>query len=427
MPLTSHCNAACVFCSHRFNPPGVEIHHLPPRPLDEVVASLDWLAGAEKIIIGESVTRINEGEPLTHPDLVPILEAIGNRLPGRRVRLTTNGSLLDARTASIMARLGVELVISLNSANPRVRSQIMGDTNAAAGLEAVELAARLGITFEGSLVALPELVGYDDVAETVLFLAGRGASCIRVMEPGFTRLTPAALVPRPGTRRRLEQLVAQLRANTGIPVILEPPHPRDLRAVVEGVVSGSPAQSAGIQAGDLVETIDGSKPFSRVDAFARLVKSRDPKVTVKGKSGQFTLAKSPGQPAGMVLCWDLAVGDVAGIAESVVGARQPLVITSRLGGRILRLGLARAGIAAGVRPVPSSFFGGSIACAGLLTTGDVVAHFREHPPPPGTDLLLLPPRAFDPWNRDLTGRSYREIERETGILCVIPRPNQEQE
>jgi len=63
LPLTSGCNASCVFWSHRYTPPGVEVLVLGPRPLAEVRARLDWLAGSEKIVIGESVTRIKEGEP----------------------------------------------------------------------------------------------------------------------------------------------------------------------------------------------------------------------------------------------------------------------------------------------------------------------------------------------------------------------------
>jgi len=70
LPLTSECNMRCVFCSNRFNPPGVRVAFIRPRAPAEVVDSLDELAPAERVVIGESATRICEGEPFTHPEVV---------------------------------------------------------------------------------------------------------------------------------------------------------------------------------------------------------------------------------------------------------------------------------------------------------------------------------------------------------------------
>lgn len=426
LPLTSVCDASCLFCSHRYNPPGVEVHELGARPWEEVRAGLDWLEGSGKITIGESVTRIKEGEPLTYPHLIPVLELVRHRFPASRVRLTTSGTWLSPPVAGTLASLGVELVFSLNSAGPAQRSFLMGDARAPEGIAAVSLASRLGIPWEGSLVALPHLVGYADVAATIRFLAREGASCIRVMEPGFSRLAPSALVPPPGTRPRLEELVAEMNATTGVCVLLEPPHPRDLWPVVEGVMAASPAHAAGLRPGDVLSCIDGRVPFSRVDAFSRLVGAENPRVLVEGRE-QIRLEKGAGCPSGTIFTWDVDPDDISAIAGCVAGAHNPLVVTSLLGERVMSLALSRAGIGASLCAVPCAFFGGSIACAGLLTVEDVAAHFRVQPPPPGTDLLVLPPLAFDPWQRDLTGRSYRALEAMLGIGCVIPTVGKEQE
>jgi NifB/MoaA-like Fe-S oxidoreductase len=420
LPLTSRCNAACIFCSHRYNPPGVEVLELGVRPWEEVRASLDWLDGSDKIVVGESVTRIKEGEPLTYPHLLPVLELVRARFPASRISLTTNGSWLGPPVASALAGLGVELVFSLNSADPVRRARLMGDPLAPAGIAAVSLASRLGIAFEGSLVALPQLVGYEDIAGTIRFLAREGATCIRVMEPGFTRLTPAELVPPPGTRRRLDELAEAVATATGVAVMVEPPHPRDLRPVVAGVMANSPAQGAGMGPGDVLSSIDGRVPFSRVDAFVRLKAARNPRVVVEGR-GELILEKDAGRSPGAIFSWDVSQADVDAIASAVTGAKKPLVITSPLGETALSLALARAGIDASVRAVSCTFFGGSIACAGLLTVQDVIDAFHLQPPPAGTDLLALPPLAFDPWQRDLTGVSSRVLEKATGISCVVPR------
>jgi hypothetical protein len=118
------------------------------------------------------------------------------------------------------------------------------------------------------------------------------------------------------------------------------------------------------------------------------------------------------------MLYDLARADVEAIERA--GGKRPLVVTGEMAAKLLELGLERAGVAATVRKVRSRFFGGSIAAAGLLTVGDVIADLREQPPPAGTDLVLLPPRAFDPWGRDLLGERAAAVTAATGLRCLVP-------
>ena len=66
LPITSRCNMGCIFCSNAYNPKSCEVFCIPPRPLEDIKDTILWLGGSRgPVVIGESVTRINEGEPLT--------------------------------------------------------------------------------------------------------------------------------------------------------------------------------------------------------------------------------------------------------------------------------------------------------------------------------------------------------------------------
>jgi len=119
LPLTSVCNVACVFCSHRQNPPGIEIYRIPHLDSRQVEDILQFIDPACRIVIGESTTRIIEGEPFTNPYIKDILSLIRQRYPSTEILITTNGTLIDPEMARFLANLGlVELNVSLNKRRP---------------------------------------------------------------------------------------------------------------------------------------------------------------------------------------------------------------------------------------------------------------------------------------------------------------------
>ena len=415
LPLTSRCNVRCVFCSHRFNPPGVEVYPLPDLPLEQAMEAVDWLPGEGKIVIGEATTRIKEGEPFLYPELWPVLERVRRIRPNATIQMTTNGSLLTSERVKRLEELDIELVVSLNSSNPAMRQLVMEEAD---GEKAPQAVARLGVSkvpFEGSIVAMPQITGYDDIHETAVFLAGNGARCIRIFEPGFTRFTPGSLLPPEGTRGRLEELCHKLSGTCRVPVILEPGLPGDLQPVVKGVVPGSSAAGAGLLEGDCIKSIDGQLPFSRVQAFRLLGEKASLVELSRGK----VLNWKPAYRDGVIMDYDLAWEDIQEIGEVIEahGGEHPLIITSLRAGPVLGLGLEKVECKATLLPVTPGFFGGSIACCGLLTLKDIYEALRSLPAP--HDLVLLPRRTFDDWGRDLVGEDYRYLERELGIPCRI--------
>jgi len=467
LPLTSFCNMNCLFCSHRFNPPEVRVWRLPPRPLEEVESSLAWLAGP-RVVIGESVTKIVEGEPFTHPQVMEILRLIRRRFPSKRLSITTNGSLLDEEKVAALANLEpIELTISLNSGRPAGRTFLMHDQKPELVLAALPQLGRAGLTFHGSLVALPHLVGWEDIRLTIEFLAEAGASSIRLFLPGFTRLTPPELRFSPSLPGELRNFVAEMKKKVPVPLLLEPPFVEGLEAVVEGVIVSSPAARAGVQPGDIVTAVNGVIPFSRVEAFRLAQDLERPRLTLvrDGAFLEVTLEKKAGQPSGLTMLYDLDPATLTAIEAALEGARTKgrgkegpgkegrgkeerakeerategrakegrgqerqdgasddvLLLASTLGSAALQAGLLKKGIRVALEVVENRFFGGSIGAAGLLVVEDFMAAIRERQIKSSGRYrrVLIPGRPFDERGRDLVGRSYWEIEEATGVQVQV--------
>ncbi|MBC7323800.1 MAG: radical SAM protein, partial [Moorella sp. (in: Bacteria)] len=294
LPLTSICNLHCLFCSHRQNPPGVKTIRLPPLQLDQVDTLLDFLDGSRKIVIGESATRLIEGEPLTHPKFLEIITRVRRRFPRTTLVITTNGTLLTLPLARALAGLEpLELNLSLNSASQAGRLKLMGDRQPDTALEAPRVLNQFKLTYHGSLVALPWITGWQDFRETVLYLSRHGARTIRIFLPGYTRLAPPELRFPAGLRQQIETELESLRRETSVPLFLEPPCLKDLTPVIEGVIPGSAAERAGLSRGDIILAVDGRQPRSRVEAF-RLVNRPGKRFLhvarpVRGKPGAGTI------------------------------------------------------------------------------------------------------------------------------------------
>lgn len=429
LPLTSACNVRCVFCSHRQNPPGIDIYQLPPRTPEEIRATLEFIDPAKKIVIGESVTRIIEGEPFTHPQIQTILTLIREQLPATTVQLTTNGTMLDQPVAELLARLApVEINLSLNSRCTGTRARLMADRQAEKAVAAAQLLREYRIPYHGSIVAMPHLTGWVDLEETILYLAGQQARTIRIFLPGHTRLAPAELQAAPGLWAELTAFVMEMRQKTDVPLTVEPQQLNDLRAVVAGVMPGSPAHRAGIKPGDVIIKVRGKTVYSRVDAFEKIRRAGGsiPLELKKGGEAFFAaIEKQSREASGLVMDYDLHPGLPAEIGRLVNSRRwsQVLLFTSRLAEGVIRSvrpGIATdAGIA--IHPAASRYFGGNIMSAGLLTVEDFAAAWdewtkgrRSRP-----DAILLPAVAFDARGRDLTGRSYHELAELTGTTVAM--------
>jgi NifB/MoaA-like Fe-S oxidoreductase len=418
LPLTSACNLRCVFCSHRQNPPGINTYRLPPLPLDTIEELATFLSPGQKVIIGESATRLDEGEPLTHPKFPAVLTSLRQALPDTLIAVTTNGSLLTENMVDQLAGLmPIELTVSLNSASPRGRLLLMGDTEPERAILAVESLHAAGISFHGSIVAMPHLVGEDDIVETARFLAQNGALTVRVFLPGYTKYAPAELRFPAQSWPALTELAHKLTAELDMPVIPEPAFPPDFTPLVYGVMPGTPAHHAGVAAHDEIAAVNGKRPRSRVDAFSLARQAPNPYLHLQRNGSQYEviLKKARGEAPGFVVNFDFdpARLDEIGRVLAHNRSKSPLILCSQFGETIMQNVASELGLAKeSVLPVPNIFFGGSIKSAGLLVVEDILAAARPALTGKSFDLALVPREAFDHTNCDLTGRSLHELQQE---------------
>ena len=417
LPLTSRCNVSCIFCSHKNNPQQLNLLSIPPRTLEEVLISADFLDAKRKIVIGESATEIIEGEPFSHKDILPILQQVRLKYPKTPISLTTNGNKLTQEMVKELSQLQpLELTISLNSANPSTRQLLMGQQGQI-GIRSLCLLQKAQIIFHGSLVAMPWLTGWEDMEQTVDYLNEMGAETIRVFLPGYTRLTKDSFqYNQAQLEAQLEHWVEEKAQSLKSVLLLEPPMIKELKGLVAGVVSPSPAQLGGIKRGDVITKVHNKAVTTRVEAFKLLEQQGNCQVELLRDKvlHKIAIRKRPGQRSGLVVDYDVSLEQLTELTKLLARYRvdKAAVMTSQWGAPIVEMGLQQLELDQIVQvfSVPSTFFGGSIKAAGLLVVEDFIAFINQN-----RDLLdqyaliILPAIAFNQEGRDLTGRGYWEL------------------
>lgn len=420
LALTTSCATSCVFCSHHQNPEEVEAFYINKLTKEQAENLIEFLDGGSKITIGESATRICEGEPFAFEYIMDLLEQIRLKYPMAPIQVTTSGIYLNEEILCKLEAIGnIELNISLNSSSIEGRRKLYGGREHMQAVKAVEMLGNFRIKFNGSIVAMPHIVGWEDLKQTALYLADKGASTIRVFMPGYTKYTKIDL-PESDVMQRLLQMAEDIKKQTDVPIIVEPSLIDNFFAVIEGVVKKSPAATAGMKSGDAVLKVDGKTAFSRVDAYNRLFAAEDPTVELdrQGKIITLRLQKRKNTTAGLVFNYDIAPETASRIKRTVekYEGKSCMVLTSLLGFEIIKLVLSNHN-ELNIKAVKNSYFGGNIMCAGLLVLKDIEAELKMQEKLP--EVLFLPQIMFDEKGRDLTGRHYLELEQDYNIVFEI--------
>ncbi|GAB6099959.1 DUF512 domain-containing protein [Halanaerocella petrolearia] len=422
LPITSVCNVNCLFCSHQGNPPEVETFSKGHRSLEEVKELVSMLDSRQKIVIGESITRICEGEPTTHPQFSKIMELLRDKFPDTEIKLTTNGTRLTEEKLDLLSKLKpVEINLSLNSATLEGRDKLMQDKQGTVVLKAAQRLQELEIKYHGSIVAMPHHVGWDNLEETISYLNHTEAETIRVFLPGYTKFSPEYMKFDLSLWQKLQKFIGQCKDDYQVPITLEPTEITDLEATIEGVILDSPASRAGVKRDDTVLTVNNQPVFSRVDAFYKLIKEEDPIVVLdrSGEEMKIRLRKEQGQKPGLVFSYDLAPDLIENIKNLIRSYRtdRVLLLTSQLAETRLKLAeeLLKPdnSLELEISAVENKFFGGSILSAGLLTVDDFrqeLLNYEERSC--DFDLVLLPEIAFNFAGYDLVEESYHQLEDE---------------
>ncbi len=424
LPLTGQCNLACIFCSHSNNPPETEAYSFPALPANLINQYLPYLDPAKKIIIGESATRLREGEPLTHPQLISILEKLRHLFPQTIIQVTTNGSLLNEAFITAFSLLKpFELIISLNSSSAAGRSKLMRDLKPARVLHAVQMLKSYNITFHGSMVAMPHLVGWDDLQNTILFLDREGAETIRFLLPGFTALAAPDLTLDNETWHECYKFLENMGRRVQTPLLAEPPYIVDLNPIVEGVVCASPAGRTGLMAGDKVIAVAGQKPFCRVESYELLYNNKNPQVVIErnGSHININISKAGNETAGAAFAYDLNPEQVRQVCSNLPADQKSLMLVSQPALRRWQIAAEKYAMQnISFETVSSYYFGGSIECAGLLTVSDYQAALDSLTLLDRYSQVLLPAISFDQTGNDMAGKHYLSLNTLGLHLILIP-------
>lgn len=200
LPLSSVCNAKCLFCSNRMNP--FPIHRCGFRPFKEVSEQLFQnmrnLGPHVEIRLSDAMPgSISEGEATLHPQFFKICKLIRQQLPTNPLHITTNGALLTEEFISKMAELKpFHLCISYHSTNVDHWTKIYGmnEKQFDIATNAWQLCKDAGLCLSGAIVALPNLVGYEDLKETMLFMNSFSPFGLVLWEPGYSKLADAEML-----------------------------------------------------------------------------------------------------------------------------------------------------------------------------------------------------------------------------------------
>lgn len=418
--LSTNCSTSCVFCSHFQNPGEVEAYYVDKLDRGQIDTLIEFLDENRKIVIGESATRICEGEPFLREDIIGILRSMRLKYKAAPIQITTSGIHLNEAVLSELKGLGnIELNVSLNSYSIEGREKLYRGKAHMSAVEAVKLLEIYDIAFSGSIVAMPHLVGWEDIRETILFLNEHNASTIRVFMPGYTRFTKGVLPPG-DIGSSLRQFVSEIRGSIDVPLIVEPSGVQNLDAVIEGVIKGSAAWNAGLAAGDRVLKVNGKEAASRADAYYSILKSGNPRLQVLrgGEAVEVEIKKQAKAASGLVFNYDIHPDEINAIKKGILrnSGSRCLLLASELAYPILAACIEQ-NASVRIEAVRNGYFGGNIACAGLLTIHDIEAHIRSLKAQ--TDVVMLPSIMFDSSGRDLMGRHYKEIEEGLGIKVEV--------
>ena len=429
LPITSICNMSCVFCSHRQNPSDIKVYQ--PGHLDfELIKELvEYLPRSGPVILGESATRIIEGEPFLHPVFEKIIAYLRKKFIHREIRITTSGSLLTSNLISFLENMSpLSLNLSLNCPSPELRAKIMNDSNPEVVFNALPILAESKIRLEGSIVAVPFLPVKKYIKRTLDVMVKGNPATVRIFLPGYTKYSIPKMEYNKGFSLQLFETVNYLSSKYKFPVLIEPPYLKDLTCKVKGVVSQSPADLSGFKKGDIIITIDKKQPLTRVEAFNILQKSSYCKVSVlrymktgKEKKVKLELKKPPASKSGIVLDYDFPPRVIKKLDEilSINADKKICVITSILAVKLIKFTVNKflGYDEVIVLPVKNRYFGGSIGSAGLLIVDDIIYALQKSRK--NFDLILLPGIIFDNYGKDLKGMGVSQIKQETGSEIKI--------
>lgn len=155
LELSRACNLRCIYC---YADSGTAL--ADELSLDEIFDAIDQAValGARRIIV------LGGGEPLVHPDILPILRSIRQR--GAAIDLFTNATLITDDLAREFMELGVSPVIKMNSRREDVQDMLADRAGTFARIQhGLECLRRAGYPRQGRTLGVQTVICRQNLEE----------------------------------------------------------------------------------------------------------------------------------------------------------------------------------------------------------------------------------------------------------------------
>ncbi len=446
LPLSSLCHNGCVFCSHKNISKNDYLYKFYDykRDLSDIIEHIDFLDPSKKVYIGESATKIFEGEPFLFTGIIEVLKAVRKRVKKPAICITTCGGYITRDFLDIIEEIApIEINFSLNSYNAQTRDRIVLDNKTAEtfnNLHKLSL-VKNGVKLSVSLMALNEkLTPAGLLLEDIVRLRTLGnISIIKIFLPRFSEkqfhvffnnydefIDYCAVI---------KSAFGEINCRPGAaPVILEP-LPPDFdggETFIHSVIPASKAAALNLKSKDKIKAVNGVAPLCKTHAYQMIVSSKKKAVlTVEsfdecgggGRGVKHSVSFSDFNGAkdgagGIVFTSDMppeVIGRLIKIDGRLAGGGSAgIIATTLLSLDYIDDILVKFNIV-NLRAVAfkNRRFGGNIDCAGLLTLNDISEEIQseEFINRYGRDFktIVLSSLMFDHLNYDLNGDNLFEF------------------
>lgn len=169
LEITDSCNLRCAHCFvEAGQPKGDEL------TTDEIKRIIDDYSSAAR---GKLIV-ISGGEPLTREDCLGLLSHAVSR--GLRVRLITNGTLIDQEVAKNLASLGIEIQVSLDGASAETNDKIRGSGSFQKIMRGIRSLLANGVSEKLFISVTPTKVNVWEISEMIRLLIELGVSTLHI-------------------------------------------------------------------------------------------------------------------------------------------------------------------------------------------------------------------------------------------------------
>lgn len=431
--VTTKCNLNCIFCSRKYNPFQSKQSHVK---FNDIRAQMGLLKPNSMIYINSSISRLTDGEPFSHPRIWDILFLLRKMFPFRnthtihgKINITTNGTLL---TDSALKRLeelkGIIIIHSINSTDLEDYMKLSQTSEKIARI-AISIPRRIKnfiISYVPSIVAVPSIVGFEGIEETLRDLNENDVKYTRVFLPTYTKYAPEeAQKMLYCDQDKFYSLIEGLKKELEMKILLYPTKFKDLKPKLEGY------ERLGINPTDEIMLVDGVKPFSRWHAQSLLL-DNDKKsyvVKLKDSTGNIKEVTVPSREIRIDNYINVRINkDMPYLSLAIKNAtrdyKKILVVPSQTSENIVKEAFEKIKKEEDFahdkefyfQTVYNDFYGGSVICAGLLTCQDYKEYIKkfidENFKP---DLVLISDDAFDVLGRDLLKESIFDVMDELDV------------